>query len=58
MAEFSTAYPAPYSFALGQCSCFTDDPAEVKGLSLEAKAGGRGEAKLTKSAETAVVMSA
>ena len=38
MAKFSTAYPAPYSFALGQCSCFTDDPAEVKGLSLEAKA--------------------
>lgn len=38
MAEFSTAYPAPYSFTLRQCSPFTDDPAEVKGLSLEAKA--------------------
>lgn len=36
MAEFSTAYPDPYPFALGQCSPFTD--AEVKGLSLEAKA--------------------
>lgn len=38
MAEFSTAYPAPYPFTLGQRSPFTDDPAEVKGLSLEAKA--------------------
>lgn len=38
MAGLSSAYPAPYPFALGQCSPFTKDPAEVKGLSLEAKA--------------------
>lgn len=37
MAEFSTAYPGPYPFALGQRSPFTDDPAEVKRLSREAK---------------------
>lgn len=36
VAEFSTAYPAPHPFASGQCSPFTG--AEVKGLSLEAKA--------------------
>ena len=30
MAEFGTAYLAPYPFALGQRSPFTDDPAEVK----------------------------
>lgn len=35
--EFSTAFPAPYSFALGQCSPFPGDPPEVHGLSLEVK---------------------